>query len=63
MEVDLSRAELEEAVRVFVYSKTGVRVAGKKVVFLVDRITEEVSGASVKLSEEDSLPLLGRHTA
>jgi hypothetical protein len=65
MQVDLSREELEVAIGNFILGKTGINVKGKKVTIHVDRITEEVSGASVNLDRDsgDSLPPLGRHTA
>jgi hypothetical protein len=65
MQVDLSREELEEAIGNFILGKTGIHVKGKKVTIHIDRITEEVSGASVSIDRDsdDGLPPLGRHTA
>ena len=65
MNIELSREEVKEAVRIFVFGKTGVNVKGKEVEFQVDRVTDLVSGASVDVSSpsHDSLPPLGRHTA
>ena len=64
MNIDLSLEELRDAVRLFVFGKTGVCVKGKAVSFQIDCITEDVSGASVSIGHPSSdLPPLGRHTA
>ena len=64
MNIDLSLEELRDAVRLFVFGKTGVNVKGKTVDFQIDLVTDQVSGASVHIGRPSSdLPPLGRHTA